>query len=109
MNRIKVHLVTENVVKILSGKTMGERKDIALALGLNFRTYRRIENGDKEINLRQLCRIAEIFKVKKGALVTSGQSPAYLSSPEKIFMLQRLKQAEAMLQSLEERIEGFKE
>jgi len=102
------NMIMENVMKLLSEASAKERKNIALELGIAVRTYQKIENGQKEINLNQLCKIAEIFKVRRGALVTPDHLRPHLSSPEKLLMLQRLKQAEDTLCALKERIENFK-
>lgn len=109
MTRIRQNTGSENVVKILSGSNSKERKSIVLALGIAVRTYKKIETGQKEINLKQLCKIAEILKIRRGALVTPDHLRSHLSSPEKLFMLQKLKDAEDTLHALEERIENFKE
>jgi transcriptional regulator with XRE-family HTH domain len=107
MKRNKENVASENVIKLLSGTSPKERKNIALALGIAVRTYQKIENGQKEINLNQLCKIAEIFKVRRGTLVTPDHLRTHLSSPEKLLMLQKLKQAEDTLCALKERIENF--
>ncbi|WP_316836476.1 helix-turn-helix transcriptional regulator [Pedobacter nutrimenti] len=109
MKQNRENVASENVVNLLSGTSAKERKNIALALGIAVRTYQKIENGQKEINLQQLCKIAEIFKVRRGALVTPDHLRPHLSSPEKLLMLQKMKDAEDTLCILKERIESFRD
>lgn len=97
----------EHILKVLRRQSSLKQQDIAHALGISLRVYRKIEKGQKHMNLNQLCGIAGLYKIRKSLLLGNGHSALETPGPEKILLLLKLKKAEETLTLIRRKIEKF--
>ncbi|MBG6236366.1 transcriptional regulator with XRE-family HTH domain [Pedobacter sp. CAN_A7] len=77
---------------------------VAFLLGLKEKEYNKLERGTRELNLQQLCLLAELYQLRKSLVIDYG-NPKNLDSNEMIeFTLKELEIATQWLTLIRKRV-----
>jgi transcriptional regulator with XRE-family HTH domain len=60
-----------------------EVERVCTLLGLKEKEYHKLERGTRELNLQQLCLLADLYQVRKSQVIDYGH-PKYVDTTEKI-------------------------